>query len=165
MATKNSSPMALNQLLQQMQSIDPKFAVIVTAAGIAGAAGVQGPLTTIVNAIGKIVSDTSNSSMWHLITTPGYELIGEWFSGMGGSSSSTPSGGFVPSMGVPWTDEQKKAFIAMMGMAAGNMVEAGLMYMLVSNPETLRTLFEMGKEAEKGAVGLAKSASALLGKV
>jgi hypothetical protein len=156
---KNERVQALNSLLQQMQSIDPKFAVIVTAAGIAGAAGIKGPLTTLVNGLAKIAEDTSNSSTWHLITTPGYELISEWFGGNGSSSSSNPS---IPSMSLPWTDEQKKAFIAMMGTAAGNMVEAGLMYTLVQNPETLRALFDMSKEAAKGAIGLASTGAALL---
>lgn len=155
MATKPSELKAFKDVLAQMQEIDPAFAVIVTAAGIAGAAGVQGPLTTLINGIGNLTSATAKEvgNAWTAVNTPGWVYLQQWLNG-------TPS---APSANA--TDEEKSAMMRTIGMAAGNMVEAGLLYTLMKNPETLKTLFEMGKTASTGAIGLGKAGATLLGAV
>jgi hypothetical protein len=143
----------LKALLDHMEEIDPMGAVVVTAAGIAGLCGVSGPLTTIID--GFIGSNGKGVQFAGPTSTAGQAInVLEWWNYFLQPSGNSP---------VPANDSERQAMIIAIGSAAGNMVEAGIMYSLVKNPETLKTLMDMGKSAANGAIGLGKAGAAILG--
>lgn len=146
---KAQTPQAL---FADLQAIDPMGMVIITAAGIAGAAGISGPLTTLIDGVASGLGSTAKAvtQVTDVLTTPGWEYIAALFSGQ-----STPS--------LPTTSDQRSAMVKSVGLAASNMVEAGILYTLVRNPETMKAIFGMTQEAVKGAVGLGKAGAAILG--
>jgi hypothetical protein len=172
MATK-AEVKDVTKLLAQMQEMDTLGYLIVISAGIAGLAGQRGPLTTIVQNIGGGTSGGSNSGN----ITQGTPLSGinnlvaplnifwdaqqvyGFISSLWPSSSSSPT---PPTAFNNLTPTDKAQVIALVGNAFGNMVEAGLMYTLFKNPDTMKTIFEMGKTAANGAIGLVKGAGPIL---
>jgi hypothetical protein len=96
----------------------------VLMAGMLGAAAAMGgitpPLTLLLSAFNDQVN--SSTSTWHLISTPGWQLITEW---IGGQPSSTS--------GMDPTDRAK-----MLGQAASGALEAMLMMTLMKNPAALK---------------------------
>jgi len=148
---------AISALLDDLQKIDPLGVIVITAAGVAGACGKAGPLTTLMAGIsgGKSSTSVGGVDLVGLVVTPVGVFQGlDWLS----KTLSGQNNGQTP---LNASDEEKKQMLASIGTAASNMVEAGIMYTLVRNPETLRTLFDMSKESVKGAVGLAKGVGAL----
>jgi hypothetical protein len=145
----------IKEIIDKMQAIDPIGAVVITSAGLAGLCGVQGPLSTIVSAFSKEVKSLTEGGVLGTLTNIADVLF--WWNSLFNPSSSnvTPN--------VPASDAEKAALIKAIGMAAGNMVEAGLLYQLARNPETMQTLFNMSTEAVKGAVGLGKGIAAIAG--
>jgi hypothetical protein len=110
----------------------------VLMAGMLGAAAAMGgitpPLTLLLSAFNKEVN--SSTSTWHLISTPGWQLIQEWISGAPSSNS-----GMDPS-------ERAK----MLGQAASGALEAMLMMTLMKNPAALKAL----SDTVAGAAALVK---------
>jgi len=154
---KGQASKTVKELLSEVQEIDPLGVVIITSAGIAGACGIKGPLTTMVTGIAGMFSGeaTGPAGIVALGLTPvavyeGLDYISKVFSG---SPDAVP---------LNATDEQKKQMVLALGGAAGNMVEAGLMYTLFKNPETLKAIFDMGKETAKAGMGAAKAVGGLL---
>jgi hypothetical protein len=140
----------LMELLDRFQQIDPMGAIVVSAAGIAGLAGLRGPLTTILTAFGGTKDKNPFSD-------PTFFTVGL----LGGPVGVAILQLFGNNQNVD--SSKQEDYVKAIGGAASNMVEAGLMYTLVHNPETLKMLMDMAKEAEKGAVGLSKGVGALLG--
>ena len=143
----------LKELLDQMQAIDPLGAVVIASAGVAGACGVKGPLTTITEGIAGMFGGEGSGPGGAQVNLPGIQVLEWWNYFFTSSSSPSPS---------TMTDSEKNALITAIGNATGNMVEAGIMYTLVKNPETLRTIADITKQAANGAMGLAKAGAALL---
>ena len=158
----------ITDAFQKLQDVDALGFAIIGAAGVAGYCGVKGPLTSILMGLEGTVSGSGGTTgVSKLLSNPidtwtVFELTGSTFLagfiamfGQHSSSSSVPS--------VPTSPQEQKAWMLQFGQAASNMVEAGLLYQLARNPETLQTLFDMSKEAVKGAVGLGKGVAALGG--
>lgn len=149
----------ITAMLEKLQDVDALGFTVILSAGVAGYCGVKGPLTAIltsfapVNGSGESVMKFNPGEAWLIADLVGTPILGPFLAlfggGMPGGTTTTP------------TTTQ----ISALGMAAANMVEAGLLYQLARNPETLRTLFDMGKEAANGAIGLGKAGGALLGKL
>jgi hypothetical protein len=146
---KGTNTKELAELLDHVQTIDPLGAIVVTSAGIAGLAGIKGPITTIVNAFAGTDSVAGQGLAGPTSPVGGAINVLEWWNYFLQPQT-------VGQPGLPASDTEKQALIVAIGNAAGNMVEAGIMYSLVKNPETLKTIFGMSEEAVKGGIGLAK---------
>jgi len=116
--------MTVQSILRQ---VDPLHAAVMTMGGIASASGIVPPFTQLLMALsGKgELGDT-----WHLVSTPGYKLIGEW---LGGSSPSDPA-----------------ATANAVALFCSGAVEAAIMYQLVSNPETLKQVLALPGQVMQG---------------
>jgi hypothetical protein len=176
MSTNKKQEQALNEMVQNLTDIDALGALIIASAGVAGLMGVRGPLTTMMSALegmfGGTAEDISMSSKTGLagpswlqnmviaMETPFLLIVSPqtWFDWLGGkyAGDSQQTSSLTP--------DQQKLFTALIGNAAGNMVEAGLMYTLFRNPDTLKTFAEMAKQAANGALGLGKAGAGLLAK-
>ena len=111
-----------------MKGVDPLQVAVMTMGGIASASGLKGPLTQLLIAL----NSQAAGDIWHAVSTPGYQLIGEWLSGGGGDSQ----------------DVKDKRYEAIAYFCAGA-VEAAIMYQLVSNPETFKQMIALpGKVVE-----------------
>jgi len=170
--SKGAPTKTVKELLSEVQEIDPLGVIVITSAGIAGACGIRGPLTTLVAGIssalapGGSVNSAAGSAVniQELAFTPvlvweGIDYLSKAFSG--DSLANMSNLGF-PSPYANANDTQKQQLVAIVGNAAGNMVEAGLMYTLFKNPETLKTIFDIGRESAKAGISGAKAAAALL---
>jgi predicted benzoate:H+ symporter BenE len=152
----------ITEMLQKMQDVDALGMLIIGSAGAAGLCGIKGPLTTLMMGIGSVGNDTV-TGVSKMIANP-IDTWPEWaFTAVAGPIGLILGPLFSPSntsaaTSNPTPDEAKR-YLMMVGNAAGNMVEAGLLYTLVRNPDTMRTLFDMSKEAVKGVAGLAKVGS------
>jgi hypothetical protein len=157
MATKDGTA-AFKEMLDHMGEIDPFGALIIASAGVAGACGVKGPLTTLVGGIGSALgggSGSDNSTNPLLLLTPlAPEVVMSGINYLFTSASQGPAHNA--------TDSEKTALLTAIGNATGNMVEAGLMYELFKNPETFKAVVDITKQAANGAMGLAKAGAALL---
>ena len=147
--------------LKDLQDVDALGFAIIGAAGVAGLCGFKGPLTTIVMGLESSVTQAA-TGVTKMLQNP----IDNWESYAIGAVGG-PIGAFVGAFvaggsSAPTSPDEQKAWMRQIGQAAANMVEAGLLYQLARNPETLQTLFDMSKEAVKGATGLAKTGAALL---
>ena len=141
-------------LLDKFTEIDPMGAIVVTSAGIAGACGIRGPLTTIMTGlVGSVGSSSGSVSTNPLLLLTPLGTPEAVFEGLNWLTSTLNGKDNQP---VNASDDEKKAVLQAIGGAAGNIVEAGIMYTLVRNPETLRQLFDITKEGVKGVAGLAK---------
>jgi hypothetical protein len=143
-------------MLQKLQDVDALGFTVIISAGVAGYCGVKGPLTSILTAIapvngsGKSVMEFNPGEAWLIADLVGTPILGPFLALFGGATSGGTTTNPTPTQ------------ISALGTAAANMVEAGLLYQLARNPETLKTLFDMGKEAANGAIGLGKTGAALL---
>lgn len=132
-----TSPQTLEGRIDEVLArVDPLQAAVMTLGGTAAACGITPPMTALLAALtgqGGAVGD-----IWHLLTTPGYSLIGEWMTG--------------PAPTTPTTGELQKRQLALFCSGA---VEAAIMYQLVSNPETLKTVLAIPGQALQGVGKLA----------
>ena len=141
----------LKELLEHFQTIDPLGAVILTAAGVAGLSGVRGPLTTVVMGLSSSAVNVEKlSNPVALVSGIGLGPVGVIAYELFGHATSADA-------------STKADTVTAIGCAAGNIVEAGLLYALLSNPETLKMLMDMARESAKGAIGLGKAGAAILG--
>lgn len=121
---ESDTPITLNALLDR---VDPMQATIMLLGGTASASGIVPPMTKLLEALnGNSVADT-----WHLVSTPGYQLIGEWLSGSSGVVS----------------DPDK---IKTIGLFCSGAVEAAIMYQFVQEPEVKRAILALPGQAIQG---------------
>jgi len=131
---KHTSPQTFEERIDEvMARVDPLQAAVMVLGGTAAACGITPPMTALLDAL---TSTGPIKDIWHLITTPGYQLIGEWVSG---TQSSNPQ-------------ELQRRQLALFCSGA---VEACIMYALVSNPETFKQLLAIPGQAVQGIGKLA----------
>ena len=184
MATKKERK--LDELVKEATDLDALGVIIITSAGVAGLCGVKGPLTTMMSGLtgmfgsGSIVKDLSSNNidpmtiLWDAATEPfaaasvvveGWTLLYNAITQSNGNGNGTASQAISTINASPLTSDQKIALMRMFGNASSNMVEAGLMYTLFKNPDTMKALTDITKEAATGAIGLVKTGAGLLAKI
>jgi len=156
MAQTKSSTKDLNELLSNMQSIDPMGAIVVASAGLAGLCGVKGPLTTVMEGIGGIGGVGGKVQPGSPLDTTEQVLnVLEWWNFFLQPNNGSPA--------LPADNRQRQALLTAIGTASSNMVEAAIMYTLVKNPDTMQTVFGIAQQAATGAIGLGKAGAAIIG--
>jgi len=121
-----------------LSRVDPLHAAVMILGGTAAAYGITPPMTALLMAFsgqGGPVGD-----LWHLITTPGYQLLEEWHQKLWNEA--------------PDPQRAKGQARELAAFCAGA-VEAAIMYALVSNPETLKTMLAIPGQAMTGVGKLA----------
>ena len=182
MATKKERK--LDELVKEATDLDALGVIIITSAGVAGLCGVKGPLTTMMSGLtgmfgsGSIVKDLSSNNidpmtiLWDAATEPfaaasvvveGWTLLYNAITQSNGNGTASQAISTINAS--PLTSAQKIALIRIFGNASSNMVEAGLMYTLFRNPDTMKALMDITKEAATGAIGLVKTGAGLLAKI
>jgi len=131
---KHASSQTFEERIEEVVGrVDPLHAAVMVLGGTAAACGIVPPMTALLDAL---TSTGPIKDIWHLITTPGYQLIGEWVSG---TQSSNPK-------------ELERRQLALFCSGA---VEACIMYALVSNPETFKQVLAIPGQAVQGVGKLA----------
>jgi hypothetical protein len=129
-----AGPQTLEARVEEViRRVDPLQAAVMVLGGTAAACGITPPMTALLDAL---TSSGPVKDIWHLITTPGYQLIGEWVTG---TPSSNPT-------------ELSHRQLALFCSGA---VEACIMYALVSNPETFKQILAIPGQAVQGIGKLA----------
>lgn len=119
--------------MDKMGEIDPMAVIIMAAAGTAGLAGIPGPLTNILDSLSEGKSP---------IATVARTAV---YSGLGGVSPILTLIALVSQEPSAVAQSTNEGSIKAVGIAASNVVEAGLMYTLVRNPKTFETVSDIVK--------------------
>ena len=173
MATKKERN--LDELVKEATDLDALGVIIITSAGVAGLCGIKGPLTTVISGLTGIFStvakDLSSLDPMAMLSEAGSSVVEGWtllynaITQSNGNGNGTASQAISTINASPLTSAQKIALIRIFGNASSNMVEAGLMYTLFRNPDTMKALMDITKEAATGAIGLVKTGAGLLAKI
>jgi len=118
--------------------VDPLHAAVMILGGTAAAFGITPPMTALLMAF----SGTGGpfGDIWHLLLTPGGMLLEEWHQ-MIWNESPDPA--------------KAKGRAKELAAFCAGAVEAAIMYQLVSNPETLKTVLAIPGQAMQGIGKLA----------